>query len=1131
MSKNGFKRMVAFVVLVGFFGISTITLAKNANAAVGGIYQKLAATSLITCYQTNQFINPRQKSDFKKSDISNLMSGSQKVWDSTGTVSVKCSNFVKDLLADKGVSIPGPTTSDTAFETFMTNMGYNKGNSTGTGKCVSFDYSAAGYNGKLSTPKLCASSITNMGNGVVNSAIEIVDSNSVNKKLIIYTYNQKNGKLTIKCPTKVCGTVDIVKGSTAWSDVETAVKQAVLSGRNSARISIGGKYYDFGLDGLGDGSAMKVSPYGEVTAEYNVSANDDSLKRATGYLVGTQYGSKPIFLGNEHFVLYQNYLLDFYGGNNDVHCNWDSEDQKTAYVKDYHRPVKLYQNGTMKTCYINTKKMSNKNKKVGGVDGSGIFGMDCNLECVLSWLDANTINYTGLESMGIINPVDTESPNPADPAPTPSPTPGEGGTKADFDCDTIIKENGGKLGSMQWILCPSLNNTAYTANWIDNLTQDMLQVKTDRYDTNSGTYKGWELMRNIANVVMTIFLLIIIFSQITGYGIDNYGIKKMLPRLIVMALVINLSFYICELVIDLSNIAGVGFRDMFGAFGESIGDGATGAGTGYATGSLVGIFTAFATGSGPAIAAGTAAASLGWVAIVIAAIVLVLVVIVAVVILWLMLGLREIIIIACVILSPLAFVAFVLPNTQNLSKKWWSLFKAAIIVYPICGAVAGISYMLKGVGGSDGMGMGVAGKIILFVLPYLVFFLLPILLKNALTALGKLGGALTSLGNNIRNGGRAIGQSAMRTAQNTQRYKDMQAEASRRNRLRNADRVMQRFGDGKDLERRLADAQARANTNPNDASAQRDLQMAQRDQRRFYAAQQEHYQLEAEQQVAGTNPEVLATRAASRQEALELKNYSDQFSTLTRSDMATELIESVNDYLYSGRSDAAATRLQAAIQAAESRGMSKEMLSSLSGLELSTMNGKNDSKILGQMAASNNKVISQYGKQMGKLSADKPDDNVEMSMSQFAATGMKTKNGDEISLSRAFANQGSNVLNNMDDDTLDYIRNYGRNAASTDALLNAAVSTTNQKELHQINEMLKSADSNTINFSGKQLANFDKSTVDELYNRAKTDSVLQQKFVTAYNDITKSPELMATLKPEQRDKIVAITGIANGPNT
>ena len=64
--------------------------------------------------------------------------------------------------------------------------------------------------------------------------------------------------------------------------------------------------------------------------------------------------------------------------------------------------------------------------------------------------------------------------------------------------------------------------------------------------------------------------LAIIISQLTGFGISNYGIKKMLPRLIIAAILVNLSIYICQIAVDLSNILGYGLRAGLGGIGDGI---------------------------------------------------------------------------------------------------------------------------------------------------------------------------------------------------------------------------------------------------------------------------------------------------------------------------------------------------------------------------------------------------------------------------------------------------------------------------------------------------------------------------------------------------------------------------------
>lgn len=449
---------------------------------------------------------------------------------------------------------------------------------------------------------------------------------------------------------------------------------------------------------------------------------------------------------------------------------------------------------------------TDKKYKVNKSTASGrtVYGVDSNLHFNAGPLSLDDIIST-LNANGPYDDIDNggrcavSKKDPSDPSSgtTTSSTP-------DGMCDDLVDEYaGGGIGAMQWILCPTMDNTSYTADWVDNITQDMLEVKADTY---KGLDTTWGEVRNIANITIIIFLLVVIFSQLTGRGIDNYGIKKMLPRIIMMAIVVNLSLYICQIAVDLSNIFGSGLRDMFGGMGGSPSGGAS-----YVTGAITGIFAAAAGGGGAAAGAASTALAVGaagWVAVVIAIIVLVLVIIVAVVVLWFMVAARQVIIIFCILISPLAFAAFILPNTQNLFKKWWELFKAALIIFPICGAVSGISAMIRNLVNNGSLELGVAGQLILMVLPFLVFFLLPMLLKQALAAFGKIGGALTALGTSVRSGARNIGNAAMQGARNTETFKNRQLESARRRQSDSSQRTIERLEALKG-QRQLTDTETR----------------------------------------------------------------------------------------------------------------------------------------------------------------------------------------------------------------------------------------------------------------------------------------------------------------------------------
>lgn len=92
-----------------------------------------------------------------------------------------------------------------------------------------------------------------------------------------------------------------------------------------------------------------------------------------------------------------------------------------------------------------------------------------------------------------------------------------------------------------WILCPIIEGSAKIADKLFNfLSEYFLEIEpellTSKPDGGNGTITAWEQARNLANIMFVIAFILIIYSQITGSGLNNYGIKRMLPRLIIAPL-------------------------------------------------------------------------------------------------------------------------------------------------------------------------------------------------------------------------------------------------------------------------------------------------------------------------------------------------------------------------------------------------------------------------------------------------------------------------------------------------------------------------------------------------------------------------------------------------------------------
>ena len=170
------------------------------------------------------------------------------------------------------------------------------------------------------------------------------------------------------------------------------------------------------------------------------------------------------------------------------------------------------------------------------------------------------------------------------------------------------------------------------------------------------------------------------------------------------------------------------------------------------------------------------------VAIIIVFILALLAIVIGVLIFFLMLGARSIIIILFTAISPIALACYILPNTQKWFKNWWNVFKTALIMYPICGAVYGLSWVIRAMvfpqHGSQ-VGIHPVMAIVAVLTPVLPYYMMPTLVKGALSGLGAVGQFFNSIGNGLRKG---ISEGS-RAMQNTGAYKSG-TETARRNMTR-----------------------------------------------------------------------------------------------------------------------------------------------------------------------------------------------------------------------------------------------------------------------------------------------------------------------------------------------------------
>ena len=294
-------------------------------------------------------------------------------------------------------------------------------------------------------------------------------------------------------------------------------------------------------------------------------------------------------------------------------------------------------------------------------------------------------------------------------------------------------------GGLGWFICPV---TDTLSGWMDSvftILSSFLTVRPVQTGQENAMYRAWSYMRSIANIAFVIAFLIIIYSQLTNVGINNYNVKKMLPRLVIAAVLVNVSYIICSLAIDLSNVIGYGIQDIFIHIRNSL-VGTEGNSWDVLSWSSI---SSFVLSGGAAAAAGGAAAFAaistygvgGAIVLLLPALVTAFV---AVLVALLIMASRQALITILTIIAPLAFVAYLLPNTEKWFEKWRGTFMTMLILFPAFSIIFGGSQLAGSViiQNADSINLIILGMMVI-VAP---LFITPMLIKFSGSLLGRIAG-------------------------------------------------------------------------------------------------------------------------------------------------------------------------------------------------------------------------------------------------------------------------------------------------------------------------------------------------------------------------------------------------------
>lgn len=255
------------------------------------------------------------------------------------------------------------------------------------------------------------------------------------------------------------------------------------------------------------------------------------------------------------------------------------------------------------------------------------------------------------------------------------------------------------IETVGWVICPVMRSIARLADYgFAFINQNFLRIEYDIRNTDSGVYKAWELMRNVADALFVIAFMIIIYFQITGRNAGGYSIKRILPRLIIGAVFVNLSYFVCAIAIEASNILGDQILNIMKGVASNIGTAAMSldsAKNNFDDSRLSDITSGILTKSGTVwiLLAPVAAVTVAIAVICAAGLVLLI--------------MRKVVVAMLILVSPLVFVAYLLPNMEHYFQQWTRLFLQLLILYPIIAFLLGTGQIISativnvGSGGAD----------------------------------------------------------------------------------------------------------------------------------------------------------------------------------------------------------------------------------------------------------------------------------------------------------------------------------------------------------------------------------------------------------------------------------------------
>lgn len=293
-------------------------------------------------------------------------------------------------------------------------------------------------------------------------------------------------------------------------------------------------------------------------------------------------------------------------------------------------------------------------------------------------------------------------------------------------------------GGFAWVGCALLEVMDGIVGFLDSQIRSLLTVQTGALDQDGGLKKAWGVMRNFAYLILIPMMLIMVIGTAVGFGpFDAYTVKKALPRMVSAVIFMSISYYLCLFLINVSNDVGKGIFNLItlAAPGGQVNSLTDVFGGGAGT-----LFSGLSAG-GLVIAGFTGAVTWGVLGS------FALVTVVALLIGYVVLVIRQVLIIMLLVLSPIAILVWIFPGNDKLWNIWKTTFTALLMMFPLIMILIAAGRFFAATADTTYQGLtGTFIKLIAYIAPY---FFIPATFKYGLGVFGNIAGMINDRGRGI----------------------------------------------------------------------------------------------------------------------------------------------------------------------------------------------------------------------------------------------------------------------------------------------------------------------------------------------------------------------------------------------